>query len=359
MRTWRDFFATWRWTLLFWERGKDYTIVTNRHIGLDVGRFSGVPEQVPALKSGTVVRVLWTKTMGMVVVLDVGAGRFHAYCHLSGAKLPARGQWIAQGARVGRLAEGPANVPTSDIEFPGTAWGGIHLHLVETNHPDAAYTFPRIKGSEFYNPADTIKQLLAGAADTGIARPFDPEEDDMPLTDQEKKDIAAAVWSFAIGEAGQSGVNNTEAWRRLGLAQFAAEEARRIGAPYAIYTYGSGLVALNKSTFRWMILAPGYAELLVHLGLAGPGSPRIDEGQFKYVTGYVPAATGFPDLSHAEGISDEDLAEIKKAIEENRVALSQEQYENLVAAVTRGARDGGEDGARKALEDLTLVVKTG
>lgn len=234
---WREFYAPWRWTLLFWAWGAAYTIVTNRHIGLDIGRFGGVAEQVPALKSGTVVRVLWTKTMGMVVVLDVGAGRFHAYCHLSGDKLPARGQWIAQGARVGRLARGPASVSTSHIEFPGTAWGGIHLHLVETNHPDAAYSFPRIKGSEFYNPADTIKALLAAPADSGNARPFEPEED-MSQEDVDYLRRAVDNLSNVIG-----GISNAIADPNIGILKNASTAAGKSTDALAVVQNVEGIIA--------------------------------------------------------------------------------------------------------------------
>jgi hypothetical protein len=177
------------------------------------------------------------------------------------------------------------------------------------------------------------------------------EEDDMPSAE----DIAAAVWGYGIGESGESGRNNEPAWKRLGRAEQLAADAGRLAAPLKLYTYGTGVVAVNSLTGNWMILGPGYPELLVHLGFAAPGSRLVNDDQFRYATSFVPAATGLPKLATAE-LSDADLEEIKAAIEDSRVAVTPEQLERLTEAVSEAARTSGEEGARKALAELTFVV---
>lgn len=137
------------------------------------------------------------------------------------------------------------------------------------------------------------------------------------------------------------------------------DQVARVAAPLKMYTYGSGIVAVNPLTGGWSILGPGYPEVLNHLGLAAGGYPRVDEGQFGYATQYIPNTVGIPSLDEADGFSADDLAAIKAAIEQNRVALTQEQLDALTAAVAAGAREGGEGGARAAVEGLTFVVKTG
>lgn len=164
------FYSEEMWTRKFWAWGSEYTIVPNRHIGLDIATGRRAID-VPALLSGRVVRVRNTHAMGMVVVIQTGSDCL-AYCHLSKHDLPFVGQSIPQGGRVGRLAAGPASLDSEHVEYPGKAWGGVHLHLVHTNHPDAAYTYPRVRGSEFYDPAVLIRSVLsAPAAPTGSTKP--------------------------------------------------------------------------------------------------------------------------------------------------------------------------------------------
>lgn len=177
-----EFYNPKMWTRLFWAWGAEYTIVKNRHIGLDIGTGRKAID-VPALLGGRVVRVRNTHAMGLVVVVQTG-GDYLAYCHLSKHSLPVEGQYIVQGGRVGRLAAGPKTVNSQHVEYPGTAWGGIHLHLVHTNHPEAAYRSPRVAGAQFYDPAILIRNVLASPSG-GNATPISPEEDDMPLTPAE------------------------------------------------------------------------------------------------------------------------------------------------------------------------------
>lgn len=174
----QDFYAPRRWTRKFWEYGDAYTIVLNRHIGLDIGGWGGKTATVPALLAGRVTQVVYTVSMGMCVEVQAG-GRYYTYCHLADDRLPREGAWLNQGDRVGRLAVGP-KTPRNHPDYPGSSWSGVHLHLVVSNKSRAAYSYPRVAGSEFYDPAPIIRSVLASTAGGGGATPIEKEED-MPL----------------------------------------------------------------------------------------------------------------------------------------------------------------------------------
>lgn len=191
MTPWQTFYAAAMWTLGFWAWGANYTIVKNRHIGLDIGTGRRAID-VPALWGGRVIIVWKTGTMGWVVVLDTGlpgARRYHAYCHLSAVNLPRAGAWINRGERVAKLAAGARSY--GDPEYGGTLWGGIHLHLVMSNIAHAAYT--RGTGATFANPEDFIREQLAAAPAGGGAVPFDPKGFLMALTDTQQRQIYEAL----------------------------------------------------------------------------------------------------------------------------------------------------------------------
>lgn len=151
-----QFYALKNVTLKFWAFGLLYTIVRFRHIGIDIGTGRKAID-VPALLGGTVVAVVRTGSMGMVVVLKVGA-RYYAYCHLANINLPDEGDVIRQGQRVGQLAW--TKDPKS-VGYAGTAWKGIHLHLVISNRADGAYRYPKARDAEFFDPAPVIADVLA------------------------------------------------------------------------------------------------------------------------------------------------------------------------------------------------------
>ncbi|WP_323985878.1 M23 family metallopeptidase [Microbacterium plantarum] len=201
MLTRAEFYAVRMWTLLFAAWGAAYSIVEFRHIGIDIGT-SRQAIDVPALLGGAVVRVIrMSQTLGSVVVLDVGHGLFHSYCHLSKDRLPAVGQWIGAGDRVGRLAGGPRTLPLSHIDYPGSAWGGIHLHLVISTHPDSAHS--KVRGHRtlgaFRDPAETIRAVLAQPAG-GNSRPFVPQAVEVVEEEEEMKIITSSIGqSLVIG----------------------------------------------------------------------------------------------------------------------------------------------------------------
>ncbi|WP_323986190.1 peptidoglycan DD-metalloendopeptidase family protein [Microbacterium plantarum] len=196
-----EFYAVRMWTLLFAAWGALYSIVEFRHIGIDIGTNRRVID-VPALLGGTVVRVIRaSETLGSVVVLDVGHGLFHSYCHLSKDRLPVRGDWIGPGERVGRLAGGPSTLPMGHVDYPGSAWGGIHLHLVISTHPESAYS--KVAGHRtlraFRDPADTIREVLSAPA-ANKSRPFVPQTFEVVEEEVEMKIITSSIGqSLAIG----------------------------------------------------------------------------------------------------------------------------------------------------------------
>lgn len=201
------FYAPERRGRAFGVWARDYTIALapsggGYHIGQDytTGR---QPLEVPAILAGTVVRVrLAEGVLGSIVVIRctwLGQTIYVQYSHLSKERLPVVGDWINQGGRVGRLAAGPnartatrnnPAVSISDIEWPGTGWDGIHLHLVISRHPEAGYS--KVAGyrtlSAFLDPVPIIAAILASAA-SGGSRPFDPEEDDMAFDDDDKRKL--------------------------------------------------------------------------------------------------------------------------------------------------------------------------
>lgn len=168
-----QFYALANVTLKFWAFGLAYTIVRFRHIGIDIGTGRKAID-VPALLGGKVVRVVRTSTMGMVVVIQVGS-RYFAYCHLADRDLPDVGDVIKQGGRVGRLAW---STDPKSRDYAGTAWKGIHLHLVVTNQPNGAFQYPRAAGVEFYDPAPIIRDVLAPKPNpkpAGVKKPNPPK----------------------------------------------------------------------------------------------------------------------------------------------------------------------------------------
>lgn len=181
-----DFYDERYWNFPFGEWGESYTIALapgggGYHIGLDVAAGDG--EAIPALIGGTVHSVVLTGTMAWIVVIRGDDGRYYFYCHLANDNLPAVGQRVEQGDRVGRAANGPKGVSAGNSDFPGSAWNGRHVHLVVTDNPYAAYSYvPGYRTlDKFADPAVIIRSILADVAG-GAAKPFTPaqsEEDDM------------------------------------------------------------------------------------------------------------------------------------------------------------------------------------
>ncbi|MFF2631951.1 hypothetical protein ACFVR6_03620 [Microbacterium sp. NPDC058021] len=184
----------------FGYRMSGYLIVPGRHIGHD----NPAVGDIPSLTSGRVNQVVDTPLMGRCVEIDTRRSRkrYLTYCHLAKAS-PARGAEIAFGGWVGRVAKGPATLPRSHVEFPGTSWGGQHVHLVESDIPGAAWTYPPTrKLTDFYDPTDTIRAALATTAGGGYT-PF-PEEDEMSQEDinQIKSDLTKILNIFNDGTIG-------------------------------------------------------------------------------------------------------------------------------------------------------------
>lgn len=165
-----SFWNPGRFTRGFGAVGLGYTIVKNRHIGLDVASTG----DIPALVAGVVSQVASTTQMGKCVEIDTGRsdGRYWSYCHVANVDLPARGTQIGRGDRVGRVARGPKTLPMSHPEFPGRSWGGPHVHLVVSNIRGAAWTYPPARRlSDFYDPDPLVRSILANPASLNLT-PF-------------------------------------------------------------------------------------------------------------------------------------------------------------------------------------------
>ncbi|RKE60472.1 peptidoglycan DD-metalloendopeptidase family protein [Microbacterium sp. AG238] len=252
---WRVFYAVSMWTNRFWEWGPFYTIARapwggGFHIALDIGTGRRAVN-VPALHPGTVALVSKTTSMGWVIYIDTGlpgARRYHVYCHMSGDRLPRRGQWIDRNQRVGRLAQFGANVRFDHVDYGGTAWDGIHLHLVMTDRIGGAHLIST--GAAYANPETFIREALAGTSAGGGSRPFDPEEDDMPSEDWLKQ-LGADI-----------------------VDQVTDKVTRRVGdhtlMPGAGYTYDAAAWPVLNDIRRGVINFPG-AEYLMGPALANQG----------------------------------------------------------------------------------------
>ena len=183
----------------------NYTIVQGRHIGTDFGTNRRAVD-VPAVTGGEVVRVINTAELGTVVVVKSG-DLFFSYCHLSKDNPPRQGDRVVAGGRVGRLAAGPKKVPSWDVEYPGTLWDGIHLHLVVGFHAESAYR--KITGhrtlDKFLDPVGFVGRAIEGAPAGGNATPL---EDEMSV--EAERMIREMYQEILPGKAGvktQGGVN--------------------------------------------------------------------------------------------------------------------------------------------------------
>lgn len=196
----QTFWSEKRWTLGFGEWGKDYTIVQaagggGYHVGLD----SATDGDIPCLIAGTVVSVLKTLTMGYCVEIDTGParagrGRYFTYCHIAGDNVPRKDDVIGAGGRVGRTARGPRGIAYASVEFPGSAWYGIHCHLVISDYIHAAWT--TVKGrtlAAFYDPAPIIRSVLSNpAGDGGTPLPTETKEWDEMATEEQVGNVVEA-----------------------------------------------------------------------------------------------------------------------------------------------------------------------
>lgn len=167
-------------------------------------------------------------------------------------------------------------------------------------------------------------------AGVGNATPISVQEDDM-FDDNAKKDAAD---------------RHTEVMKAL-------KQIHRAAAPFKVLSWGTGLVVFNPDNGKLWILPEGYSDLLQALGLVGGDAFAASTEQLTFATGFLPATIGDRD---GDGFTSADLDEIKKAIAGAQVAVTPEQLQKLLDAVGTAARDGGEAGARDALQKLTFVV---
>lgn len=92
--------------------------ITHYHCGVDYALGAGTV--VRAAGAGTVVEVSHSKVRGYMVAIDHGGGIGTRYHMLASANRPRVGQWIEQGAAVGRVA---------DADEQGSSSSGDHVHV--------------------------------------------------------------------------------------------------------------------------------------------------------------------------------------------------------------------------------------
>lgn len=296
------------------------------HIAQDImgGSWTG---PVPTLRSGEVVATgRSSKIGGFVVIRADEDGLNDTYCHLYTASMPRIGLRRNAGDDLPRLAR--SRRIGDGHEYMGSASTGPHCHYAVTVSRDGAYNPKR--GND-RDPRPTIRRALAGRAAAVESRPFQPEE-------------------------AQDDMYDGEAEKRL-MAKL--DEVARVAAPYRIFQWGTGHLCVNPRNGKFWILPQGYGELLTHLGYRAGDVKSLGDGELGFVTGFFPDAVGDDDYDAVEAsrMSASNLQAIQTAIDESRVALSEDQYARLLSQVAEGARTGGEAGARAAINSLTFVVK--
>lgn len=221
------FYDPGNWTRGFWEYGSGYTIVPNRHIGLDIGT-QGQAKRVPALLPGPIVSWVDTGNLGRIYIQDVRESgsefNYLSYCHMSRYNPPQLGISLHQGEEFGRLATGPKSLGYGHPNFPGTSWNGPHLHLVWHNKARGAYTLNQ--NDRYGNPEDLIRNILSTPADSGGYTPFEPiEEDDMYTDEDRARDIKTAnrvdaIYAALFGARNVTGKADPLSWINIdGSAQ--------------------------------------------------------------------------------------------------------------------------------------------
>lgn len=201
---------------------------------------------------------------------------------------------------------------------------GVHLHFEVYD-----------RNGNTIDPAEYVRTRIAGAAPAGDSSPDQSEEDDM-YDDAAKADAKD---------------RHDELMKALGKIHQAA-------APYIQYRWGTGILAVNRRNGRYWIIPEAYPELLNELQLTAGQPVEINTDKLGFVTGFLPAAIGDKDFdpSTVDGLGAENLAAIKDAIAQSAVAVTADQLKKLTEAVGAAARTGGEQGAVKAIKDLTFVV---
>lgn len=221
------FWSENRWTRAYGYRpthNNPYTL--GYHIAQDIGAGGDLywPGPVPALRSGVVVGRGRSRSIGGFVVIRADAdGLYDSYTHLYDADLPPVGRRVKAGDDLPRLARSTS--PAAGHDYMGSASSGMHLHFGVATSPINSYV--PLRGAD-RDPRPIIRAALAQTAG-GISRPI--EEDDMPLTDAEKNEIAertaALVWKQTVGSQQQSHLQYGRAGDVLALAAARAGKAVR------------------------------------------------------------------------------------------------------------------------------------
>lgn len=282
----QKFFGPSRWTFAFWEWGPNYSIVKNRHIGLDVGSRGRVPSLLP----GRVARVVKTTTMAWVVVIDTGrkAGRYHSHCHMSGHGLPREGDWVGQGQEFATVAVGPKGLPASHPDFGGTLWDGAHDHLVVHDKIGGAYLYGQ--NDTYYDPADVIREVLSAPA--GAGAPFDLEDD--MFTDEDRR---------MLRELRTTQLEDSGSYRATVRKQIDDMQGRLFSIHANGFRAGGTLAWLDEKL----------AATAAAITAAIPDAGDVDEAKLARELGPILTSIVESSISALDGLSDADVKRLAKA----------------------------------------------
>lgn len=169
------------------------------HYGTDMVGFSIICAPV----DGVVTFAGYNGGFGNFVRIQGDNGDDYGHAHIA-----PNGFKVSRGDRVRR------GQPIAIMGTTGKSTG-VHLH----------WEVYRGRGSAVN--AETYMQSNAAPAGGG-STPFNPEDEDMPITDDDARKIAGHVWGHGIGEDGTGGKNDTPAWIRLSFAHSDAMNSYRI-----------------------------------------------------------------------------------------------------------------------------------
>lgn len=296
----------------------------SQEAGTDIWAEFGTPLRAPA--DGVVVEVggnIYAAT-GYFVTIDLDDGRRIRFLHLWD-RYVFRGQRVSRGTV---FAQSGGSGYGSMTAAGGAGTVGRHVHV--TLWPSHSYSFGTNANTlDFEQHADPI-----GSAALSESDPIQSEEDDM--FDDAAKETAR--------------LRHEDLMKALGKIHQAA-------APFRQFQYGTGIVVWNPETGRIWILPEGYGDLLNKLQVTAGAPIPVDGNQLSFATGFLPDAIGELQSHPATAeLGDGDLAAIKDVIAQAHVAVTPDQLKKMIDAVGAAARTGGEQGAVKALKDVTFVV---
>lgn len=143
-----SFYASSRVTGNFGDGGDFYGNAGHRGMDFAVNNTSSSRTPIPALRSGVVGRVDYSRYVGHNVSIESAAGDWSGYCHLINI-IVSRGQSVQQGQIIGYAA--------GYGDDHGSSWSGPHLHLTRGTNVECVY------GVSVSDPRPLVNSVLGGS----------------------------------------------------------------------------------------------------------------------------------------------------------------------------------------------------